>query len=46
VGALRAGKQTMAIPRVTIEAQPLFHIWPILKMYCHEGARDLQVNLI
>jgi hypothetical protein len=42
VGALLAGKHTMAIPRVHLDAAPLFHIWPILKMYCHEGARDLQ----
>ena len=39
---LRPGVQTLDIPRVNEQAVPQFHIWPILKMYCHEGARDLQ----
>ena len=39
---LEAGQQTMDIPRTTSGPTPQFHIWPILKMYCHEGARDLQ----
>jgi hypothetical protein len=24
------------------EAAPQYNLWPILKMYCHEGARELQ----
>jgi hypothetical protein len=35
----------MAIPPAAHEPTPQFHIWPSVKMYCHEGARDLQVRV-
>eukprot|EP00960_Hanusia_phi_P059466 764171-Hanusia_phi.AAC.14 len=34
--------QSVNPPGISIPENPTYTAWPILKMYCHEGARDLQ----
>jgi hypothetical protein len=39
--SLRPGSAATT-PAQLVKPTPHHHIWPMLKMYCHEGARDLQ----